>query len=95
MATCCLFFQIFAPDVLWWVLAEPFRVEWSLAVRNRCEMAGSAIFLKQLGKNPIYQNQRLSLRDKHGGNWTEWLKEWRVRDVPQLFREYGQLNARR
>lgn len=77
------------------ILAEPFHVEWSLAVRKRCEMAGAAFFLKQLGKNPIYQNQPLSLRDKHGGDWTEWPKEWRVRDVPQSFRDYGQSNARR
>jgi protein gp37 len=77
------------------VLAEPFHIEWSLAVRKQGEMAGAAFFLKQLGKRPFYQNQPLSLRDKHGGDWTEWLKGWRVRDVPTAFREYAQLNARR
>ena len=75
------------------VLAEPFHVEWALAVRKQSEMAGAAFFLKQLGKRPFYQNQPLSLRDKHGGDWTEWLKEWRVREVPQSFREYGQSDA--
>ena len=72
------------------VLAEPFHVEWALDLQQQCREAGAACFIKQLGKNPFYQGKPLPLVDKHGGDWTEWLPEWRVREMPAAFREYGQ-----
>jgi protein gp37 len=70
------------------VLAEPFEIDWALGVREQCKKAGVAFFLKQLGKRPVFQNRPLPLLDKHGGDWAEWPKEWRIRGVPTAFREY-------
>lgn len=68
------------------VLAEPFHLEWALKLREQCQQAGAAFFLKQLGKQPFYQGKRLSLADTHGGNWHDWPKEWRTRELPRAFR---------
>jgi protein gp37 len=70
-------------------LAESFHVEWALNVRDKCKAVGVAFFLKQLGKRPFYQGQPLDLADEHGGDWSEWPAEWRVREVPQAFRNYS------
>jgi protein gp37 len=67
------------------VLAQPFHVEWALQLREQCRKAGVALFMKQLGKKPFYQNQPIKLEDKHGGDWAEWPEEWRVRELPQAF----------
>ena len=68
-------------------LAEPFHVEWALDLQQQCRAAGVACFIKQLGRNPFYQGKSLPLVDKHGGDWAEWLPEWRVREIPQVFRK--------
>ena len=68
------------------VLAEPFHVEWALALQRQCKSEGVAFFLKQLGKHPLYRDKPLELDDQHGGNWNEWPKEWRLREFPTLFR---------
>jgi len=67
------------------VLAEPFHVEWALDIHAQCKASGAAFFLKQLGKNPYYNGRRIELEDQHGGDWREWLAEWRVREFPQKF----------
>ena len=67
------------------VLADPFCVEWALSIREQCRKAGCAFFLKQLGRNPMYRWQPLNLRHKHGGDWSEWPPEWRVRQFPAGF----------
>jgi len=68
------------------VLAEPFHVEWALDLHEQCKAAGVAFFLKQLGKNPHFENRPLTLNDKHGGDWSEWAPDWRVREMPSVFR---------
>ncbi len=69
------------------VLAEPFHVEWALEVNDRCAEVGLAFFLKQLGRRPLYRGSPLKLANKHGGNWDEWHKDWRLRQVPVAFRQ--------
>ena len=49
------------------IYAEPFQVEWALKLRDACRASGSAFFLKQLGRNPVYQGRPLKLADPHGG----------------------------
>lgn len=69
------------------IFAEPFHVEWALQLRDRCRQAGTAFFLKQLGRNPFFNGQRLSLTDGHGGDWDKWPEPaWRVREIPAGFR---------
>jgi protein gp37 len=69
------------------VLAETFHIEWALSLRGQCRKSGTAFFLKQLGKNPVFHGQPLKLKHRHGGNWDEWpVADWRTRDIPQGFR---------
>ncbi len=67
-------------------LAEPFHVEWALGLREQCRKAGTAFFLKQLGKNPMFNGKPLPLVNRHGGDWSEWDKSWRTREIPAGFR---------
>jgi len=67
------------------VLAKPFHVEWALELRKRCKAAGVAFFLKQLGKNPFFRGQPLALANRHGGNWDEWKRQWKTRQLPAGF----------
>lgn len=68
------------------VLAEPFHIEWGLSLREQCRKAGTAFFLKQLGKNPVFNGKPLALVNRHGGDWTEWDEAWRTRVIPEGFR---------
>jgi protein gp37 len=70
------------------VLAEPFHLEWALALRAQCQERGIAFFLKQLGKKPLFAASPLDLRDAHGGDWIEWPEEWRVRELPEALQCY-------
>jgi protein gp37 len=67
------------------VLAKPFHVEWALELRERCKAAGVAFFLKQMGKNPFFRGQPLSLANRHGGDWGEWKRRWKTRQLPAGF----------
>lgn len=71
------------------VLAEPFQVEWALSLRDQCRAAGTAFFLKQLGKNPVFEGRPLVLADRHGGDWDEWQPAWRTREIPKGFIKKG------
>lgn len=68
------------------VLAEPFHVEWALDIRQQCPQARCSFFLKQLGRHAFYGGKPLEFCDKHGGDWTEWREDWRVREIPAEFR---------
>ena len=67
------------------VLAEPFHLEWALALKKKCAERGIAFFFKQAGKHPFYEGKPLDLADQHGGDWTEWPEAWRVRELPEAF----------
>lgn len=67
-------------------LAPAFHVEWALDLRRRCTAAGTAFFLKQLGRHPIAGGIELKLDDSHGGDWNEWDKSWLIREIPASFK---------
>jgi protein gp37 len=71
------------------VLADPFHVEWALNLRERCRQADVAFFLKQLGRNAMFNGQPISLADEHGGDWAEWKTDWRTREIPKSFQTPG------
>lgn len=62
--------------------ARPFRVEWARTLRDECDAVGVPYFLKQLGTRPLEGGAPLVLRDRHGGDWSEWPADLRVREVP-------------
>ena len=65
--------------------AKPFQLSWARALRDRCDGEGKAFFMKQLGKRPHEGDLALKLCDEHGGDWTEWPDDLRVRQVPRVF----------
>jgi protein gp37 len=64
---------------------KEFELEWAIDLRKQCQEAGVAYFLKQLGRHVSWRDQRVKLRDSHGGEWTEWpmKKLLRRRQMPK------------
>ena len=68
---------------------ELFPVEWAIELRDRCREEGVAFFLKQLGRRPSRQGKEFKLRHQHGGDWSEWTRGLRVREMPEYFYSYA------
>ncbi|MEI6494017.1 MAG: DUF5131 family protein [Verrucomicrobiota bacterium] len=64
----------------------PFDLFWARETRNLCRQRKVAFFLKQLGRRPVSEGEELKLRDSHGGDWSEWPKDLRVREMPAEFK---------
>ena len=64
--------------------ARPFDVQWAVDLIAQCKKHGVPYFLKQLGSNFVRNGKPLSLEDNHGGEWNEWPKSIRVRQMPEL-----------
>jgi protein gp37 len=70
-------------------LARPFELQWARQLREDCRRAGVAFFVKQLGANALERGERIKLQDRHGGDWSEWPADLRLREVPEAFRQAG------
>jgi len=76
--------------------ARPCNIEWIRSIRDQCKAAGVACFIKQLGANPydpmcgcdepagtkLPPEAWIKLSDSHGGDWSEWPEDLRVRQFP-------------
>jgi protein gp37 len=72
--------------------AKPFNVRWAEFIRDQCKSAGVEFFMKQEGSNPYcdLENDRGQVagsmswkrKDSHGGDWSEWQEDLRIREVP-------------
>jgi len=62
-----------------------FDVAWARQIRDHCRAQGVAFFLKQLGRRPIENGKVFELRDCHGGDWSEWPDDLRLREMPDAF----------
>lgn len=71
---------------------KPFHLEWAEELRNHCRENGVAFFLKQLGRRPVYKGKELTLKDKHGGEWSECPDGFTVREFPECFKRLTQTN---
>lgn len=81
--------------------ARPFDVAWARSIVQQCQSAGVPVFVKQLGASPEQGLENaplrmmgLGLRDKKGGDPSEWPEDLRVRQFPtqveqQLKRKKG------
>lgn len=64
-------------------------VRWIRDIVDQCRSAGTAVFVKQLGKLPFEKTDgvltwpELELRDSHGGDPAEWPEDLRVREFPR------------
>lgn len=85
--------------------ARPFDPAWARSVVAQCRTAAIPVFVKQLGSQPLHPDSRpaalgwpqeiLSLRDRKGGDMTEWPLDLRVREFPRLLdgREWSERPA--
>lgn len=57
---------------------------------SQCELFDVPCFVKQLGTNPVAagrdQKDLIAMRDKKGGDWSEWPEALRVRQFPKVER---------
>jgi protein gp37 len=61
---------------------RPFDLSWARQIRDECKASGISYFLKQIGSTPHEGQTALALKDHHGGNWSEWSPDLRVREMP-------------
>lgn len=54
---------------------------WIHDIILQCKAAGVPCFVKQVG---TYLSKRLRLKDRHGGDITEWPERLRVREMPEV-----------
>lgn len=70
--------------------ARPCNIDWIRDGVRQCRSAGVTPFVKQLGAKPVQTvaNQfhvspkPIELKDKKGGDWSEWPEDLRVREFP-------------
>lgn len=67
--------------------ARPCQVDWVRSLVRQCQAAGMPVFVKQLGSQPIESDgvgfvRHMMLRDKKGGDPSEWPEDLRVREYP-------------
>ena len=105
------------PNGLHWVIvggesgpgARPMDLAWARSLVAQCQAAGVAVFVKQLGSNPVTacvvhgvscgghkwpwneneaqargKEPRPKLKDRKGGDMTEWPEDLRVRQFPSV-----------
>lgn len=59
-----------------------FHLEWAANLLADCRRFHVPYFLKQIGSKALVKGKVFSCADSHGGDWSEWPKEMRVREVP-------------
>lgn len=73
--------------------ARPFDIQWARDTIEVCKLGRIACFVKQLGAQPYkitgelggiggYKDW-LNLKDRKGGDWSEWPEDLRVREFPE------------
>lgn len=67
--------------------ARPCDLAWVRSIRDQCQAAGIACFIKQLGGFPMDYDSppgglAVQFRDSKGGDWSEWPEDLRVREYP-------------
>jgi protein gp37 len=62
--------------------AQPFHLEWARDIHAQCLASEAAFFMKQLGSQPFQNGKPLQLKDGHGGEWSEWPEDLRIRQLP-------------
>lgn len=59
---------------------RPCQIEWIESLINQCKERGIAVFVKQLG---THLAKELGLKDRHGGDMTEWPEHLQIREFPK------------
>lgn len=65
--------------------ARPMHPDWLRSIVAQCRAADVACFVKQLGSNPTLRGfTGAPLKDRKGGDWSEWPDDLRVRQFPEV-----------
>lgn len=64
--------------------ANDFDVAWAYSLIRDCRAHDVPYFLKQLGAVVRSNGSELTFDDGHAGDWAEWPKQLRVRQLPKL-----------
>lgn len=78
--------------------ARPMDIWWARSIRDQCQAARVPVFIKQMGRDPydglegceepigagLPESAWLNLKDKKGGDWSEWPEDLRVREYPEV-----------
>jgi len=59
-----------------------FHLEWCRKIIKLGQKTNTAVFVKQVGSAPYEKGKPLALKDHHGGDWSEWAADLRVRQLP-------------
>lgn len=84
-------------DALQWIVvggesgpgARPFDINWARKILEDCQVAQVPVFVKQLGRHVVSEDRpgwRAGLKDRKGGDITEWDEWLRVREFPEVTR---------
>lgn len=91
-AACALYAEADSATIDWIIVggesgpgARPFVLGWGKELVRQCRAAHVAVFVKQVGAYPTNrEGERCPhIKDRKGGNPTEWPEELRVREWPQ------------
>jgi hypothetical protein len=77
--------------------ARPFDLAWARVIVQQCRLAGVPVFVKQLGANVAssevasselapFISRAKPLKDRKGGDPSEWPEDLRVRQFPEAAR---------
>ncbi len=69
--------------------ARPFEISWAHDAICQCRNAETKVFLKQVGAAPYDRGRRMKLTSPKGDDPSEWAKELRVREFPDLAPRYA------
>ena len=61
--------------------AKEFHLEWAADLLRQCRACGVPYFLKQVGSKALTKAKAVRFADSHGGDWNEWPRELRIREV--------------
>lgn len=64
------------------LIGRDFHAEWIRSLIPICRDMGIALFVKQMGTNAYQSGKKMVLNDHHGGDWTEWPEDLRIRQMP-------------
>lgn len=62
--------------------ARSMNLEWAIGLKNQCEDAGCAFFMKQLGSKPIVAGHEWITKHRAGGDMAEWPADLQVQQMP-------------
>lgn len=64
---------------------RPMEIEWLESGIRQCQDQKAPVFVKQLG---TYQKDVLELKDRHGGDMSEWPESYQIREMPLDFHDW-------